>query len=154
MCSVPLSFSLTPYSRFLFVFSLRCPSLSVAPVSWGYFKLQLQFLLMVFAVLGSEGRGAVQQWLPQYPLILTSGSCLDTSVVQRILRNSTTVATVSSSLHLVLAYFPSESFLFAIHFSCPDTNCYQVASWRFEMSGGVLGILLLWLLFLSISFAI
>lgn len=153
MCLVSPSFSLTPSSRFLFVFSLRCPPLGVAPVSWGYFKLQLQFLLMVFGALGAEERGAVRQWWPQYPLVPTGGSCSDVSVVQQVLRNSTAVATVSSLLHLVLVYFSSKSFLFAVHFCCPETSCYRVASWCFEMSGGVLGILLLLLLFLCISFA-
>lgn len=90
--------------------------------------LQLQFLLMVFAALGAEGAGAVWQWLPQNPLILAGGSSSDMSVVQQMYRNLATVATVSSFLHVVLAYLLSESFMFALHFFCPDTSCYQAAS--------------------------
>lgn len=78
--------------------------------------------------VGSRRERSGRQWLPQYPLILTGGFCSAVSVVQQILRNSTTVATVSSLLHMVLAYLPSESFLFAVRFSCPDSSCYQVAS--------------------------
>lgn len=39
--------------------------------------------VILFAALETEVRGTEQQWLPQYLLILTGGSCSDKPVVQQ-----------------------------------------------------------------------